>query len=320
VRKRQRILHLIPALGIGGAQRTLATLMRIAGSENRMEETHDRKLPSLRWADLVVVHAWRKERGNPDLNVPPSLRDLREIPLIVFNHDWEGRYHGIADLVIVYSTLAARHWEGPQPVAVLPGGITLERFLKVANARNWSHVASVGRLSTLQTGKISKHTLAYWPQLPARRFLVGGAGPQLALLTAGCNDPRFHFVGEVRPRATHEFLAGVDIFLYDTDWHIESFCYVVVEALASGCVVVAGRRGAIPELIQNGHNGVLFDTPREAIESCARLLESPHLCRSLSTAGIATATRFTAAAMQARFSALAAEVLERRENETWCTQ
>ena len=39
----------------------------------------------------------------------------------------------------------------------------------------------------------------------------------------------------------------------------ETFCYVVLEAMIRGCCVVASRRGAIPELVDNGQNGLLVD-------------------------------------------------------------
>lgn len=41
----------------------------------------------------------------------------------------------------------------------------------------------------------------------------------------------------------------------------ETFCYVVVEAMMRGCCVVASSRGGIPELIQDGQNGIIVDPP-----------------------------------------------------------
>ena len=51
----------------------------------------------------------------------------------------------------------------------------------------------------------------------------------------------------------------------------ETFCYVVVEAMMRGCCVVASSRGGIPELIQDGQNGIIVDPPtpegfREAVK------------------------------------------------------
>ena len=85
--------------------------------------------------------------------------------------------------------------------------------------------------------------------------MIGGGGSQLDTLVDTCTDQRFRFLGEIPPTLTHEFLAQIDIFLYDTEWHVESFCYVILEALAAGCVVVASSRGAIVELVQSGANG-----------------------------------------------------------------
>ena len=57
----------------------------------------------------------------------------------------------------------------------------------------------------------------------------------------------------------------------------ETFCYVVVEAMMRGCCVVASNRGAIPELIQNGYNGILVDypTPENFRTATKKLLAEP---------------------------------------------
>jgi glycosyltransferase involved in cell wall biosynthesis len=307
---RPRVLHIIPTLGVGGAQRTLATLLRIPDLESRVELSDSLSDSSISWSDIVLIHAWCGERDNANLNVPRILFDLHERPVILFNHDWRGCYRGLAELVIVYSAFAATNWTGAQPVTVLPGGITLERFSEVARRRDWSAPATIGRLSTLHPGKISPRTLHYWPVLSAKRFLVGGAGSQLTSLVQACTDPRFEFPGEVPPRFTHDLLSRIDIFLYDTEWHIESFCYVILEALAAGCVVVASNRGAIQELVETEKNGLLFEGSEEAVRLCASLLGDSERCRSLSSAGAATARLFPSEAMRHRFASHVVKVLE----------
>jgi glycosyltransferase involved in cell wall biosynthesis len=306
------ILHLIPSLVVGGAQRTVATLRRTPGLESRVEVIDRHLASSIAWSDVVVLHAWRTRPDSLALNVPTRLKEITERPIILFNHDWEGSYDGVADLILVYSAFAAAHWIGSQPVTVLPGGITLDRFSTVARLRSWSTVATVGRLSTLHPGKISPQTLECWPRLDAKLFLVGGGGSQLPSLVEASTDPRFWFVGDISPPLTHEFLARVDIFLYDTDWHVESFCYAVLEALAAGCVVVASCRGAISELVEDGANGFLFHDPDESVMLCNRLLRDPESCRGISRAGVATANRFPAELMRSRFGASVNRVLRER--------
>lgn len=51
----------------------------------------------------------------------------------------------------------------------------------------------------------------------------------------------------------------------------ETFCFVVLEAMLRGCCVVATGRGAIPELIINGHNGIIIEEPTS--ENFRRVLE-----------------------------------------------
>lgn len=41
----------------------------------------------------------------------------------------------------------------------------------------------------------------------------------------------------------------------------ETFCYTIIEAMMQGCCVVASDRGAIPELIIDGYNGIIVNNP-----------------------------------------------------------
>jgi glycosyltransferase involved in cell wall biosynthesis len=50
-----------------------------------------------------------------------------------------------------------------------------------------------------------------------------------------------------------------DIFLFPTRFKQESFPLVILEAMQFGLPVLAGRIGAIPEIINHGENGFIFD-------------------------------------------------------------
>jgi glycosyltransferase involved in cell wall biosynthesis len=297
------VLHLIANLNdIGGAQRTLATLLKAPGLKSEVEVFPRSPNLSIMQTDLVVVHAWRRSTPGVDLNVPQFLQDFQDRPVILFNHCPEGAYTGNAELVLVYSAYAAKRWYGQQRTVILPGGINLNRFLPVARSRKWTKSAIVGRLSRMDPSKVSTQTLTYWPRIDADVFLIGGAGPQFDALAKACTDPRFRFAGKILPRLTHEFLAQIDIFLYDTESHIESFGYVILEALAAGCVVVAGNRGAIPELVATGENGYLFDHPDEAVTICNRLLQDSSMCRAISMLGASSTEGFSSELMCTRFA------------------
>lgn len=64
------------------------------------------------------------------------------------------------------------------------------------------------------------------------------------------------YVGEVNHEKKNELLGGALALLNPIDWE-ESFGLVVPEANATGTPAVAYARGAMPELIQDGVNGLL---------------------------------------------------------------
>jgi glycosyltransferase involved in cell wall biosynthesis len=54
--------------------------------------------------------------------------------------------------------------------------------------------------------------------------------------------------------------------------------------MSAGCVPVVINRGGQKEIINEGINGFLWDTPDELIEKTLFLLQNPEKCRALSEA------------------------------------
>jgi glycosyltransferase involved in cell wall biosynthesis len=90
-------------------------------------------------------------------------------------------------------------------------------------------------------------------------------------------------------------LRGADIYVMPS--HLEGLGTSVLDALSSGLPVVAARAGGIPEMIEDGVNGLLVP-PRDAgalAAAVVRLLSQPEESARLGAAGPATvAARFTA--------------------------
>ncbi len=94
--------------------------------------------------------------------------------------------------------------------------------------------------------------------MPARLMLIGdGRDRSVAEYLAREHDvqDRIHFVG--KQDNVNELLPLADLMLMPSE--MESFGLAALEAMACGVPSIATNVGGVPELIQNGHNGLLFE-------------------------------------------------------------
>lgn len=82
--------------------------------------------------------------------------------------------------------------------------------------------------------------------------------------------PLIEFIGEIDDAAKSEFLGNARALLFPIRWP-EPFGLVMIEAMACGTPVVAFRRGAVPEVIEDGVTGFIVDTDDEAVAALGRL-------------------------------------------------
>jgi glycosyltransferase involved in cell wall biosynthesis len=266
---------------IGGAQRSASGLMSLPGVKTELV-TYDRLITvSGKHYSGILIHVWCSQRDRNTMNWPEQL-ECKSDKMIVFNHDWRGDLCFGVDGYIVYSKFAYDNSIADAQKYIVPAGVHTSLYEPVAVDRR-RRSCVVGRLSTLLDGKVSIETINFWRKIPTDRFIIGGEGPKRAdLLSAFSDDPRFEFPGVVRPSDVPRFMGEIDIFLYDTSWHIESFCYVILEAMAAGCIVIVKGKGAIPELITHGINGFLYASDDHAIELCNMLIRDDNLRRKVS--------------------------------------
>jgi glycosyltransferase involved in cell wall biosynthesis len=107
-------------------------------------------------------------------------------------------------------------------------------------------------------------------------------------------DRQRRFIGPVAMPAKAALLAGARCLLVPSQ-AAETSSLVSIEALASGTPVVAFRRGALPDLIEEGRTGFLVDSVDEmaaAVQRCAAI--DPAACRR-------AAERFSSEVMCGRY-------------------
>jgi glycosyltransferase involved in cell wall biosynthesis len=90
-------------------------------------------------------------------------------------------------------------------------------------------------------------------------------------------DPQAIFVGAFNHDDLPEIMARTDIFLMSSI--LEGQPLALVEAMAYGCPIIATRVGGIPELIQDGVNGLLCEPadPNCLAEKLRTMVENPDL-------------------------------------------
>ena len=110
--------------------------------------------------------------------------------------------------------------------------------------------------------------------------------------------------------SVEELLSCADLFLLPSA--TESFGLAALEAMACGAPVVASRTGGLPEVIDDGRSGFLFDVGavEEMAEAGIRILEDEALHAELSAAGRAIAEeRFSAGVVVPHYEALYERVM-----------
>src|SRR5438552_19185652 len=94
-------------------------------------------------------------------------------------------------------------------------------------------------------------------------------------------DSLVEVVGEIGDREKDEFLGNAYALLLPIDWP-EPFGLVMIEAMACGTPVIARRRGAVPEVMEEGHTGFIVRNLEESVVAVRRVPElHSNRCREL---------------------------------------
>ena len=84
------------------------------------------------------------------------------------------------------------------------------------------------------------------------------------------DDPLLDFIGEIDEAAKPGFLGNATALLFPIDWP-QPFGLAMVEAMSCGTPVIAWRRGAVPEIVDQGITGFIVESIDEAVHALARI-------------------------------------------------
>jgi glycosyltransferase involved in cell wall biosynthesis len=165
-------------------------------------------------------------------------------------------------------------------VEVLPNWVTLPD--EPTDPARGDTVLFVGRLSP---EKGVDTLIAAAGRLPGVPMVIAGDGPLLRELRAVAPD-QVSFAGWT-PRELLPGLYRRARLAVVPSRCFETFGLVAAEAMSHGLPVVASRRGALAEVVEDGVTGLLFEPgdPADLAAKVQALWESPELCRRLGEAG-----------------------------------
>jgi glycosyltransferase involved in cell wall biosynthesis len=112
----------------------------------------------------------------------------------------------------------------------------------------------VGRVAAEKQIEHIAHTL---DNLPNTHLAIVGDGPFRPDLEEIFKGRNVTFAGYLSGDDLTAAYCAADIFVFPSA--IETFGLVVAEAMAVGLPVVSSRVGGVPELIEHGHNGYIFE-------------------------------------------------------------
>jgi glycosyltransferase involved in cell wall biosynthesis len=156
------------------------------------------------------------------------------------------------------------------------------------DGRPGEHVGYVGRVSPEKDIPTLLGAARMCPEIP---FKAAGSYERMPHLVA--EAPRnFQFLGHLDAGRLRQFYAGCRMLVLSSKC-FEAFPTVLPEAMSHGKPVVCSRIGGLPEIVDDGVTGLLFDPGNagELAEKVRYLWGRPELCRKLGEAGREKALR-----------------------------
>ncbi len=176
----------------------------------------------------------------------------------------ERRLLPATDLVVVNSrseySMAVQHGISPEKLRVIRNGISWMPHRAARRDSPEISIAFIGRHDRQKGLDILLDTIARFPSPGIRFHVIGKAvcgrrREDIARFATPGSNVTFH--GWLDRKAIVDLLRKVDAVIMPSRW--EAFGLVAIEAMRSGVPVIASNRGALPEVVEDGVGGYIFD-------------------------------------------------------------
>ena len=166
-------------------------------------------------------------------------------------------------------------------------------------------VGHVGALDNSQKGQefiiaVARELETSHPEL--HFVLVGGGADEAMLKRAATGLSNLTFTGFVEN--VGDYLAAFDVFVLPS--RREGIGSILLDAMEYRLPVIAARVGGVPDIVFDGHNGVLIDSerPDQLRDAIINLAAKPEVRATMGAAGHELAKQYTAAVMADKYAAL----------------
>jgi glycosyltransferase involved in cell wall biosynthesis len=291
----------VPPPAYGGTElvvHALACALGRAGHEVVLYATGDSRGPDVRaffktpvwppdpYLELLHCHFAARDAAEGEFDVvhvhtPAALAYAEEMnaPVVYTHHHVQdarlSRYYAHAPSAIVRVAISARQaaLEQPAPDHVVHHGLEPDLYGAVAPGDDAGYAFFLGRLAWCKGPElaIAAARQAGIPLVVAGTVHAddGPEGWEDAVLRPALRQPHVRWIAEADLDAKRRHFAGARALLVPIRWE-EPFGLVMIEAMLAGCPVIAYRRGAAPELVEDGVTGWLVDDVDEMAAALRR--------------------------------------------------
>lgn len=244
-------------------------------------------LPFSRIINTPSVHTMHARLDN--LELQPIFREYREANLISISNNQR-------------RPIPFANW-----VATVYNGIDIGSY--VLERRHGNYLAFLGRISP-EKGIEQAIEVARRTGIPLKVAAKVDAEDQdyyEKQVKPLLDDDLVEFLGEIGESQKGAFLGGALALIFPIHWP-EPFGLVMIEAMACGTPVIAGRYGSVPEVIVDNQTGFLCDSVEEMVLACGRLGEISRIaCRQH------VEQRFSGEIMAEHYERVYASVIEKHK-------